>query len=68
MTSVGSAVTRRVLWLAVAALLLTGCTSSGSMFPAQSLESRCRATPGMEWVEKRGEAGTIIGYECRRLR
>lgn len=31
---------------------------------APSLAQRCEKA-GMVWAEKRGEAGTIIGYECR---
>lgn len=31
---------------------------------APTLAQRCEKA-GMVWSEKRGEAGTIIGYECR---
>lgn len=40
------------------ALVLTAC--------APMLAQRCEHTLGGIWVEKRGEAGTVIGHECRR--
>jgi len=47
-------------FIMVLMILLTGCTAT-----SPTLAQRCEKA-GMVWIEKRGEAGTVIGHECQR--